>query len=133
MYPAMARELVRKYKVFIRKWRRQMSGAAWELTYRDGRIKRLIAAPRPKGPVSAAIFLHEIGHHAIGFKRYDSRCLEEHYVWQWTFREMESRGIPITPRVLKHFRRSMYHYVKRSTRQHDAVPPELMHFGHWPG
>jgi hypothetical protein len=129
----LVRELKHKYKIAIRKWRGHMSGIAYELTYRDGRIKRLIAAPRPRSPVSAAIFLHEVGHHAIGFRRYGSRCLEEHYVWQWTFREMEARGIVITHRVMRHFRRSMYHYVKRSQQRREVVPAELAHFGHWPG
>jgi hypothetical protein len=132
-YASMERELRAHYKISVRRWRRQMSGIAYELTYRDGTIKRLISAPRPRGPVSAAIFLHEVGHHAIGFKRYASRCLEEHYVWQWTFREMEKRGIPVTPGVMRHFRRSMYHYVKRCHRMGEHVPAELGHFGHWPG
>jgi hypothetical protein len=132
-YHQLVRELTRHYKIRVRKWHRHMGGVSYELTYRDGRIRRLIAAPRPKSPVSAAIFLHEVGHHAIGFKRYHSRCLEEHYVWQWTFREMEARKIPITPGVMRHFRRSMYHYVKRAQRRAEHVPAELGHFGHWPG
>ena len=132
-YEQLVRELKHHYKISIRKWRAHMSGIAYELTHRDGRIKRLIAAPRPRSPVSAAIFLHEVGHHAIGFRRYASRCLEEHYVWQWTFREMEARGIRVTSRVMRHFRRSMYHYVKRSQQRHEHVPAELTHFAHWPG
>jgi hypothetical protein len=132
-YRQFVRDLKRRYHITIRKWHRHMHGVAYELTYPDGRIQRLIAAPRPKSPVSAAIFLHEVGHHAIGFKRYHSRCLEEHYVWQWTFREMEARKIPITPRVMKHFRRSMHHYVKRAHRRAEHVPAELAHFIHWPG
>ncbi len=132
-YVHLVRDLKSRYQITVRKWHRHMGGVAYELTYRDGRIKRLISAPRPRSPVSAAIFLHEVGHHAIGFKRYASRCLEEHYVWQWTFREMEARRIPITPRVMRHFRRSMYHYVKRAVRRGEHVPAELGHFGHWPG
>jgi len=132
-YAAMAKELREKYKITVRKWRTRMTGIAYELTYQDGTIKRLISAPRPRSPVSAAIFLHEVGHHAIGFKRYESRCLEEHYVWQWTFREMEARGIPITPKVMRHFRKSMYHYVHQCRRLGEHVPAELAHFGHWSG
>ena len=132
-YRRMVRELTGHYKISVRKWRTHMAGSAWELTYQDGRIKRLIAAPRPRGSVSAAIFLHEIGHHAVGFKRYPSRCLEEHYVWQWAFREMEARGIRITRRVLMHFYRSMYHYLKRAARRGETIPPELAHFAKWPG
>jgi len=132
-YVGMVREMKEKYKIAIRRWRPEMAGLAYELTYRDGRIKRLISAPRPRSPVSAAIFLHEVGHHAIGFRRYHVRCLEEHYVWQWTFREMYARGIPVTERVQRHFRRSMHHYVRRARRNGEHVPGELMHFGHWAG
>jgi hypothetical protein len=133
-YSTMVAELKAQYKISIRKWRRRMSGVAYELTYRDGRIKRLITAPRPRSPVSAAIFLHEVGHHAVGFRRYAPRCLEEYYVWQWTFRAMTARNIPITDRVLRHYRRSMYHYVRQARRQHGhAVPHEVQQFVHWPG
>jgi len=132
-YVHMTRDLTRRYKISVRKWRRHMAGAAWELTYRDGRIRRVIAAPRPRSPVPAAIFLHEIDHHAIGFKRYKSRCLEEHYAWQWTFREMEAREIPVTLGVMKHYRRSMDHYVQRARRAGDRIPEELIQLARWPG
>ncbi len=132
-YAAMVRELKSCYKISIRKWRTDMSGVAYELTYRDGRIKRLISAPRPRSPVSAAIFLHEVGHHAIGFRRYSPRCLEEYYVWQWVFREMAAREIPVDARVLRHYRRSMYHYIRLARLHCHHVPHDLAHFGHWPG
>ncbi len=132
-YRAMVDELKTRYKISVKKWRSHMSGVAYELTYRDGRIKRLIAAPRPRSPVSAAIFLHEVGHHAIGFRRYSPRCQEEYYVWQWVFREMAAREIPANARVLRHYRRSMYHYVRLARRLEQHVPHDLVHFGHWPG
>jgi hypothetical protein len=132
-YSEMVAELKAQYKISIRKWRGRMSGVAYELTYRDGRIKRLITAPRPRSPVSAAIFLHEVGHHAVGFKRYSPRCLEEYYVWQWTFREMTARNIPVTQRVLRHYRRSLYHYVRMARRHGTHVPHEVVQFAHWPG
>ncbi len=132
-YGGMVKELRAKYKISIRKWRTDMAGVAYELSYQDGRIKRLIAAPKPRSPVSAAIFLHEVGHHAIGFKRYGQRCLEEEYVWRWTFREMQARQIPVTARVLRHYRRSMHHYVKTALRHGEQVPGELGHFAEWPG
>ncbi len=132
-YGVMVRELKSRYKISIRKWRTNISGVAYELTYRDGRIKRLISAPKPRSPVSAAIFLHEVGHHAIGFRRYSLRCLEEYYVWQWTFREMAARDIPIDARVDRHYKRSMYHYVRLARLHCQHVPHDLAHFGHWPG
>lgn len=133
-YDAMVEELKEKYKIAIRKWRKQMSGVAYELKYRDGRIKRLITAPRLRSPVSAAIFLHEVGHHAIGFRRYQPRCLEEYYVWQWAFREMTARNIPVESRVLRHYRRSMFHYLRTAQRNGAReFPRELHPFFQWPG
>jgi hypothetical protein len=132
-YAAMVGELKKQYKISIRKWRGRMSGVAYELMYSDGRIKRLITAPRPRSPVSAAIFLHEVGHHAVGFRRYSPRCLEEYYVWQWTFREMTARNIPVTERVLRHYRRSMYYYVRQARRTGGHLPHEVAQFSDWPG
>ena len=136
IYAAMVSELKARYKISIRKWRKHMSGVAYELKYRDGRIKRWITAPRPRSPVSASIFLHEVGHHAVGFHRYSPRCLEEYYVWQWALREMTARGIPMDDAVLRHYRRSMYHYVRLARRQHGHgghLPHEVVQFSHWPG
>lgn len=129
-YEALVAEFKNRYKISIRKWRSQMSGAAYELQYRDGRIKRLITAPRPRSPVSAAIFLHEVGHHAVGFHRYASRCLEEYYVWQWAFREMTARNIPVDDKVLRHYRRSMHHYVRIAKHRGEYIPHELHAFAH---
>lgn len=133
-YDAMVEELKARYKIAIRKWRKHMSGVAYELKYRDGTIKRLITAPRPRSSVSASIFLHEVGHHAVGFRRYKPRCLEEYYVWQWAFREMQTRQIPIDLRVLRHYRRSMFHYVCMAKRRGlKELPDELHQFLNWPG
>ncbi len=129
-YRALVRELKTRYKISVRKWQSRMSGGAYELKYRDGRIKRLITAPRPRSPVSAAIFLHEVGHHAIGFHRYGLRCLEEYYVWQWAFREMTARQIPIgEPRsaALPSFNASL---CPPAQHQNHPVPPELHPFIH---
>ncbi len=130
VYEKMVSELKARYKISIRKWRKHMSGVAYELKYRDGRIKRLITAPRPRSAVSASIFLHEVGHHAIGFHRYSPRCLEEYYVWQWALREMTARGIPVDAAVLRHYRRSMHHYVRMAMHQGQSVPSELHQFIH---
>ncbi len=122
-------EMKLTFDISIRKWRRSMSGVAYELHYSNGDVKRLISAPHPRSPVSACIFLHEVGHHAIGFRKFRPRCLEEYHVWQWAFTQMRTRGIPIDARVERHYRRSMHHYVclakKRGLRQ---VPPELLEF-----
>ena len=130
VYDQLVADLKARYKISIRKWRKHMSGVAYELKYRDGRIKRLITAPRPRSPVSASIFLHEVGHHAVGFHRYSPRCLEEYYVWQWALREMTVRSIPVDAAVLRHYRRSMHHYVRLAMKRGEHVPHELHQFIH---
>lgn len=125
-YDALIAEMKSSYRVAIRKWKRAMSGAAYELTYPDGSIRRIITSPKPRGPVSAAIFLHEVGHHAVGFRRYPSRLLEEYYAWQWAFRQMASRNIPLDPRVLRHYRRSLRHYALTARTRGERIPHEVL-------
>ncbi len=128
-FERLVHEMKQSFDISIRKWRQSMSGVAYELHYSNGDVKRMISAPHPRSPVSACIFLHEVGHHAIGFRKFRPRCLEEYHVWQWAFGQMRSRGIPIDLRVERHYRRSMHHYVclakKRGLRH---IPPELMEF-----
>jgi hypothetical protein len=49
----------------------------WSVSYSDGRRTNWIESPTAH-PHRLAIFLHEIGHHAIGFHRYRVRCEEEY-------------------------------------------------------
>lgn len=125
-YDAMTRELLATYGVRVRKWRSSMSGVAWEVYYDNGKTVRLIEAPRPKGPMSAAVFLHEIGHHAIGFHRYKPRCLEEHKAWEWALEEMRRRNLNITPAVEKRVQASMRYAIGKATRRGiKALPAEM--------
>jgi hypothetical protein len=125
-YDAVTRAMLARYDIRVRKWRSSMSGLAWYVTYRDGRVQRLIESPRPKGPMSAAIFLHEIGHHAIGFNVYKPRCLEEYHAWQFSLREMERNGLNITDAVRRRVKRSMQYAVAKARRRGiREIPAEL--------
>lgn len=125
-YESMARELLAAHGVRVRRWRTSMSGVAWEVRYNDGTVKRLIEAPQPRGPMSAAVFLHEIGHHAIGFNRYSPRCLEEHMAWSWALAEMERRSLNITPAVRKRVLHSMRYAIAKARRRGiKEIPGEL--------
>jgi hypothetical protein len=110
-YEWMTREMLNEHLVRVRKWRTAMSGVAWQVTYADGTVSRLIEAPRPRGPVSAAVFLHEIGHHAIGFHRYSPRCLEEHMAWMYSLDAMRRFELNITDGVTKRVRQSMRYAI----------------------
>ncbi len=128
-YETMTRDVLKEHGVRVRKWRSSMSGVAWQVKYSDGSIARLIEAPRPKGPMSAAVFLHEIGHHAIGFNRYSPRCLEEYHAWAWSLREMERRGLTVTDRVRQRMADSLAYAVAKAQRRGlKRVPEELKPF-----
>lgn len=125
-YDAMVREMLERHGVRVRKWRTSMSGVAWTVTYTNGRVARLIEAPRPRGPMSAAVFLHEIGHHAIGLGRYRPRCLEEYHAWAWSLEQMEAYGLNITDAVRYRMHASLHYAVAKALRRGIRdLPPEL--------
>jgi hypothetical protein len=117
-YAALVREMKATYDVRVVRWRKSCSGCAWEVQYADGSSRRLVEAPYPRGPVSCAVFLHEVGHHAIGFGNYRLRCQEEYHAWRWALGEMRSRGFNVTASV---------HYAIEKARRRGlrAVPEEL--------
>lgn len=126
-YDALTKQLLAEHNIRVRKWRTSMTGVAWQVHYHDGTTTRLIEAPRPRGPMSAAIFLHEVGHHAIGFYRYKPRCLEEHHAWAWALAAMQQHDIQITDAVHKRVRDSMrYAIAKANRRGIKSLPPEML-------
>lgn len=112
------------YAVRVRKWRRTMSGCAWRVDYRDGRVINWIEAPVPKTPISLSIFLHEVGHHAIGFGTYKRRCEEEYHVWLWTIRQMRQLGVEPDDKVVRRVERSMRYAVGKAVRRGLKELPE---------
>jgi hypothetical protein len=129
IYGPMVRSMLAQYNIRVRRWRTSMSGVAWYVTYRDGSVQRLIEAPRPKSPMSAAIFLHEVGHHAIGFNVYKPRCLEEYHAWQYALQQLAAWNIPITGKVQTRYERSMRYAVAKAVRRGiRAIPAELHEF-----
>jgi hypothetical protein len=127
LYDAMVREMCARYQVRVRKWRTSMSGIAWYVEYRDGRIQRLIESPKPRGPLSAAIFLHEIGHHHIGLGIHKPRCLEEYMAWMYSLEQMKAWRIELTPRVERRVQRSLGYAVRKAQRRGiRSLPPELL-------
>jgi len=116
-YDALVDEMKRTHHVKVRKWRKSSSGVAWVIRYRDGRTVNQIESPYPRGPMSCAIFLHEIGHHAIGLGVHKPRCLEEYVVWMWALREMRARGFNVTQAVERRVERSMKYAVAKAMRR----------------
>ncbi len=125
-YAALVREMKATYDVRVVRWRKRSSGCAWEVQYADGSSRRLIEAPYPRGPVSCAIFLHEIGHHAIGFGNYRPRCLEEYHAWRWALGQMRSRGFNVTDAVNRRMTESVHYAIEKARRRGlREIPREL--------
>lgn len=125
-YDAVARSELQAHGIKVRRWRSAMSGVAWNVRYRDGSTQRYIEAPRPKGPMSAAVFLHEVGHHAIGFDVYSPRCLEEFHAWRWSLEAMERHGLNITEAVRHRVHLSLWYAVEKAKRRGiKQIPAEL--------
>ena len=89
----------RRYHLRIHRWRKAMSGSAWRTCHHNGTSVNFIESPYPRTPLSLAIFLHEVGHHVIGFERYKKRCEEEYHVWVWALEEMKKLPFSIASEV----------------------------------
>jgi hypothetical protein len=126
-YDAVVREMKQTYGIRVRRWRTGSSGVAWIIRYDTGEERRLIESPYPRGPMSCAIFLHEVGHHAIGFGTYRPRCLEEYHAWKWSLDAMRRRGLNVTEAVERRVRRSLRYAIDKARRRGlGRVPDELL-------
>ncbi|MBX9738372.1 MAG: hypothetical protein K2X32_15740 [Phycisphaerales bacterium] len=128
-YDRVVQLMLTTHNIRVKRWRTAMSGVAWYVEYRDGTISRLLESPKPKGPMSMAIFLHEVGHHAIGFNRYKPRCLEEYHAWRWSLDAMEAQGLNITDSVRYRMHLSLWYAVSKARRRGlKVLPDELAPF-----
>lgn len=116
-YDWIVERMKEEHGVRIRRWRRNMSGCAWSTHYQDGRTIRWIESPFPRTPISLVIFLHEVGHHVIGFHRYRTRCQEEYHVWVWAIEQMKRLGVPPDEKVRRRFELSMQYAVGKAMRR----------------
>ncbi len=79
--------------------------------------------------MSCAVFMHEVGHHAIGFRVYRPRCLEEYHAWAWSLDMMRTRDLNVTPAVEKRMRDSLQYAVDKARRRGlKELPLELKHY-----
>lgn len=126
-FDAIVEMMKERYALRIRRWRRTMSGCAWCVYYNDGRVVNFIESPYPKTPISLAVFLHEVGHHAIGFNTYRQRCEEEYHAWKWSIETMQQLGIQPDARVHRRFRLSMQYAVGKALRRGIKQLPADLH------
>jgi len=128
-YDALVRDMKRVHGVRVVRWRSSTSGCAWQVHYADGSTARLIESPYPRGPMSCAVFLHEIGHHAIGFGTYRPRCLEEYHAWRWSFEAMIEQGFNVTEAVRRRRDEALHHAIRKAVRRGlKRLPVELAPF-----
>lgn len=128
-YDAVVNEMIAAYGLHVRCWRNSLSGLATLRLHRDGRLERWIEAPYPTSPLRMAIFLHEVGHHAIGLGIHRPRCLEEYLAWRWAIDRMAELGMPTDGTVARRFERAMRYAVSKSLgRGIRALPPEVRVF-----
>jgi hypothetical protein len=122
----IVKQMTAKHRVRVKRWRRSMSGCAWSVVHANGKKINWIESPFPKTPISLAIFLHEVGHHAIGFETYKRRCEEEYHVWVWALDMMRSLGIQPDARVNRRFELSMRYAVEKAARRGMKVFPQSL-------
>ena len=126
-FAAVVEKYKERYDIRVRRWRRTMSGCAWRVYYHDGRAVNWVESPRPKTLLSLAIFLHEVGHHVIGFDRYRVRCEEEYHAWHWAIGQLRDMGIEPDARVNRRFQLSMQYAVSKAVRRGLKALPESLH------
>lgn len=125
-YEALVESMLAMHGLRVKRWRTGTTGVAWTLERRGRPIERWIEAPYPKGPVSCAVFLHEVGHHSIGLGKVSPRCLEEYHAWRWALEGMEQAGIPISDGVHRRVEESLRYAVAKAQRRGlRALPVEL--------
>jgi hypothetical protein len=128
-YDRVVDEMIAAYGLHVRCWRNSLSGLATLRLHRDGRLERWIESPYPTSPLRMAIFLHEVGHHAIGLGIHRPRCLEEYLAWRWAIDRMETMGMPTDGTVARRFERAMRYAVSKSLgRGIRALPAEVRVF-----
>jgi len=123
-FTSIIQEMKARHDIRVKKWRTSMSGKAWRVYHHDGRVVNWVESPQPKTPISLAIFLHEVGHHVVGFETYRKRCEEEYHVWLWAINEMRRHGVEPDLRVLRRFELSMRYAVAKAVRRGIKALPE---------
>ena len=128
-YDELVQEMKRVHRIRVVRWRSSTSGCAWQVFYKDGTVARLIESPYPRGPMSCAVFLHEVGHHAIGFATYRPRCLEEYHAWRWSFQSMIEMDFNVTEAVRRRRDEALHHAIRKASRRGlKRLPVELLPF-----
>lgn len=125
-YRHIVAETKQRYNIRVWRWRRTLSGCAWRALYIREGVVNWIEAPYPQTPLGLAIFLHEVGHHAIGFDKYSLHCVDEFEAWRWALSRMAELNVRIDGTVLRRVNRSIGRAVSRSLTDGVRTLPERL-------
>ena len=125
-YSRIIEDVKARFAIRVKRWRSNMTGCAWRTWYVDGTVVNWIESPVPKTPISLAIFLHEVGHHVIGFDRYRLRCEEEFHAWDWAITEMRRLGVEPDAKVKRRVELSMRYAVGKAIRRGLKMLPVVL-------
>jgi len=128
-FSGIIEQIQRTHDIRVKRWRKNMTGCAWRVYFHDGRTINWIESPVPRTPISLSIFLHEVGHHVIGFNTYRTRCEEEYHAWNWALKTMKDLGVQPDMRVERRVALSMQYAVDKAIRRGiKKLPESLAHF-----
>ena len=117
-WQAAADTLLRESGASVTKYRRSMSGVAFTgpLTERGSKVE--IEAPEPKGPISFAIFAHEIGHQVLHRDNGRTpRWKEEVEAWEFALKAVQRFDLPGYERVEARAARSIAYAFRKARRR----------------
>jgi hypothetical protein len=81
--------LLRETGCVVRKWRTNNTGRAFT-SDPDWSIE----VPHPRGPVSFAVFAHEVGHQSLHRDSWRPRWLEELEAWEFAYAQFKQFDLP---------------------------------------
>lgn len=120
--------IVDHFGLQVTRWLSVLRGKAIKVSFRwGGGVRYRLHVPRSRGPLAAAIFLHEVGHCVVGFTG-EPRVMEELRAWLWAFDALKRLNLPIPEVVVKRYHASMRYEVRRAMRRRQPCPPFLRFF-----
>lgn len=111
-YEAAANVLLAESGCTVRKWRASSTGTAYTRSADWG-----IEAPEPRGPISFAVFAHEVGHQLKHRGNSAPRWLEELEAWEYALEQFERFGLDGREKVLRKAARCLAYAAHKTNRR----------------
>lgn len=104
--------LLQQSSCTVRRYRTSMTGRAFTRADDWG-----IEAPEPKGPISFAVFAHEIGHQMLHREGRRSRWLEEVEAWEYALAQFERFDLPGQEKAQADAAKSLVYAAAKANRR----------------